>query len=413
VTRQPDATLHPLITMESLGRLTGGVAHDFNNLLTVVMGNATALRLDAEVRGDSQGIRRAAMIERAAERGGRLAGQLLAFSRTQILRPATVSAYRVLSSMHELLGQAAGETVRVRLTADDDLWNCRVDPAQLGSAVLNLVLNARDAMPTGGAVTITCQNQTMNAGQVRSATRSFGDFVRIDVSDTGTGIPPDLLGKVFEPFFTTKPIGKGSGLGLAQVHGFAGQSGGWVELTSTLDRGTTVSLFLPRAEQPITEPSAQVDRGEPGGPNQTVLVVEPEADLRSVICDTLTRSGYRALPATNASGAMALLVSSEPIHLLLTGTSLPGGVSGTELARDARRMRPDLRALLTVSRHDEAPQESHDNENTFECLVKPYQLSELLRVAESLLKSDTFSVETEQLGLPRFRGVLSVWDQAI
>jgi signal transduction histidine kinase/TolB-like protein/FixJ family two-component response regulator len=394
---QTGEAFHQAQKMESLARLTGGLAHDFNNLLTVVIGNATALRLDAEARGDAKSIRRAESIERAAERGGRLAGQLLAFSRNQMLRPESLSAYGALSAMHELLGQAAGEIVRIRLLADKGLWNCRVDRGQLDSAVLNLVLNARDAMPTGGNITISCHNQTMDFGQVRDSTRSSGDYVRIDVKDTGTGIPPDLLNSVFEPFFTTKPIGKGSGLGLAQVHGFAGQSGGWVNLESHLERGTTVSLYLPRARDPESDPLAQAAWHTPPGSGLTVLVVEPDADVRMTICEILTLSGYHALAATNASGAVAYLVSDEPVHVLFTEARLPGGVSGTTLAHDARRMRPNLCALLTSSSADDAAHDLHDDGKGFEFLMKPYQASDVVRMVGSLLKDDSFSIETEQL----------------
>jgi nitrogen-specific signal transduction histidine kinase/TolB-like protein/FixJ family two-component response regulator len=389
--------LHWTHKTESLVRLTGGVAHDFNNLLTVVIGNATALRLDAQARADIRGVQRAESIERAAERGGRLASQLLAFSRNQTLHPESLSAYSALSALHALLGQAAGDTVRIRLLADKGLWNCRVDPGQLDSTILNLVLNSRDAMPTGGNITISCRNQTVGGAQVPDSAKRAGDYVQIDVVDTGTGIAPDLLEKVFEPFFTTKPIGQGSGLGLAQVHGFVGQSGGWVELKSHPGRGTTVSLYLPRATEPGCDILAQPEWPARSGTEQTVLVVEPEADVRTTICGILTSSGYCAVAATNASGALAYLDSDASVHVLVTETRLPGNVSGTELARDARLVRPDLRVLLTSSSGDEATDEAHDDDTNFEFLMKPYQASDVVRVVGALLKGDTFSVETEQL----------------
>jgi signal transduction histidine kinase/TolB-like protein/DNA-binding NarL/FixJ family response regulator len=383
--------------MESLGRLTGGVAHDFNNLLTVVLGNATALRISAETRGDADGVRRAEMIERAAERGGRLAGQLLAFSRNQMLRPETTSVYEVISAMHELLGQAAGETVRVLLLSAPDLWNCRVDPRQLESAILNLVLNARDAMPEGGSVEISCHNQPAKARRGRAAPQHVGDTVRIDVKDTGVGIPPDLLDKVFEPFFTTKPIGKGSGLGLAQVHGFAGQTGGWVELRSAAGTGTTVSLFLPRAAGTRAEPAPRAGAIGPAVSSQTVLIVEPNQDLRTTIGEILTQSGYRCLSAADAAGALAYLVSDERIQVLLTEAVLPGGVRGADLARSARQMLPDLRALVTSGAADEAVRSAQAADGVCEFLKKPYRAADLVRVVGGMLKSGSFSVETERL----------------
>jgi signal transduction histidine kinase/TolB-like protein/FixJ family two-component response regulator len=383
--------------MDALARLTGGLAHDFNNLLTVVIGNATALRLDAEARGDTKGIRRAEMIERAADRGSRISSQLLAFSRNQMLRPESISAYGAVSAMHELLAQAAGEGVRVRLLTDDGVWNCRVDPGQLDSAILNLVLNARDAMPLGGNITISCHNQTIDADPGYDATRAAGDYVRIDIRDTGTGIPPDLLDSVFEPFFTTKPIGKGSGLGLAQVHGFAGQSGGWVDLESQLGRGTRVSLYLPRARDPQPDPVTWTE-WPPSHPNEPiVMVVEPDADVRTTICEILSISGYRAVSVTNASCAIALLSSDEPVHVLLTESRLPGGVNGITLVRDACRLRPDLRILMMSGSAGESKPQFQGDDRKFEFLQKPYQTSDLLRILGALLKVDTFSIETEQL----------------
>ena len=394
---QPEPAGDQAQKMESLGRLTGGVAHDFNNLLTVVLGNATALRINAETRGDAEAVRRAEMIERAAERGGRLAGQLLAFSRNQMLRPETTSVYRVISAMHELLGQATGECVRVLLLSEPELWNCRVDPRQLESAILNLVLNARDAMPGGGSVEISCHNQPAKARRGRAAPQHVGDTVRIDVRDTGTGIAPELIDKVFEPFFTTKPIGKGSGLGLAQVHGFAGQSGGWVELRSVAGAGTTVSLFLPRAPGRQAEAVGQAAALGPSGNNQTVLIVEPNPDLRTTICDILTQSGYRGLAAADAAGALAYLVSDERIHVLLTEALLPGGVRGADLVRSARQMLPDLRALVTSGAADEAIRSAQTADGSYEFLKKPYLAADLVRVISGMLKSGTFSVETERL----------------
>jgi signal transduction histidine kinase/TolB-like protein/FixJ family two-component response regulator len=390
---EPQDPLYQAQKMESLGRLTGGVAHDFNNLLTVVLGNAAALRVNAEARGDAEAIRRAEMIERAAERGGRLAAQLLAYSRKQMLRPETISVYQIISATTELLAQAAGEAVRIRLQTQPELWKCHVDPGQLESAILNLVLNARDAMPHGGSITIHCYNHAVRRGQTGTPARAAGDYVRVDVNDTGCGIAPDLLDKVFEPFFTTKPLAQGSGLGLSQVHGFAGQSGGWVDLESSLGSGTTVSLFLPRDRRRQAAPPPQSDDPAPVGQNQTVLVVEPDPDLRNTTCETLARAGYGPLAAANGSGALAHLVSDLAIHLLLTEADLPGNVSGIELARSARQVRPDLRVLVTSCLSKDA----RAGDKRFEFLLKPYQPSDLVSVVGAVLTSDTFSTETEEL----------------
>lgn len=370
--------------MEALGRLTGGIAHDFNNLLTVVLGNATALRVGAEAVGDTQAIRRAEMIERAAEHGGRLASQLLAFSRKQMLRPEIVSVYLVISGMIDLLARAARETVRIRLQTERGLWRCRIDVGQLESAILNLVLNAREAMPDGGNIVIECRNHRASGLSLGALHPSGRDYVRVDVRDTGRGIPPDLRHKVFEPFFTTKSFGQGSGLGLSQVHGFAGQSGGWVELQSTVDVGTTVSLFLPR------EKSRDPDPPKPTGQPVTIVVLEPDPDLLNTACDILCHAGYRPLAAANGSAALAHLVSGQRIQLLLTEIDLPGGISGIELARTARQVHPGLRVLV-------ASHTARGADRQYDFLTKPYRPADLVNVVDAAARSDTFSVETEQL----------------
>lgn len=384
LSEEPQDDRYQAQKMEALGRLTGGIAHDFNNLLTVILGNATALRVGAEARGDSQAVQRAEMIERAAERGGRLASQLLAFSRKQMLRPETVSVYPVISAMIDLLTQAAGEPVRIRLHTDRGLWKCRVDVGQLESAILNLVLNARDAMPDGGNIVIACGNHRETGSPSGAGNRGTGDYVRIDVKDTGHGIPSDIRKKVFEPFFTTKSFGQGSGLGLSQVHGFAGQSGGWVELESAVGVGTTMSLFLPREKSHDADPPASLGRGV------TVVVLEPDPDILGRACETLRHAGYHALMAADASTALAHLVSGQRVHLLVTERDLPGGISGIELARSARQVHPGLRVLV-------ASKAAQGDARQFDFLTKPYRAADLINVVGAVLTSDTFSVETEQL----------------
>jgi TolB-like protein/CheY-like chemotaxis protein len=394
--------------MESLGRLTGGVAHDFNNLLTVVLGNATALRVSAEASGDTNSARRAEMIERAAERGGRLAGQLLAYSGKQMLRPETISVYRTLSAMSELLAQAAGENVRIRLDTDPGLWNCRVDPGQLESSMLNLVLNARDAMPSGGSILVVTHNHRVNRLQGGWPVRPPGDYVRIDVTDTGGGIAPELREKVFEPFFTTKPPGRGSGLGLSQVYGFAGQSGGWVDLESQVGNGTTLSLYLPRDGRYAPDVLAAGHVQTEAGHQQTVLVVEPDSDLRATTCDILSKASYRPLATANGSAALAHLVSDAPIHLLLTEVDLPGGISGIDLARSACQVRSELRVLITSGLLL-----GETSDTRFEFLVKPYRPRDLVSVVGAILTRDSFSVETEELlAEARARSPVSASSQA-
>jgi signal transduction histidine kinase len=212
----------------SVDGLAAGIAHDFNNLLTVMLGNATVVRMRAEAQGDAQIARRAAQIEKAAERGGRLVAQLLAYARQQMLQAEDVRLPQLLADLQVLLARAAGERVRLNISCAPLLWRCRVDPEQLESALLNLVINARDAMPEGGSISICASNRSVAPAGARGTDCEPGDYVKVEVRDTGCGIPPALQSRVFEPFFTTKPIGQGSGLGLAQVQGFVRQSGGWV-----------------------------------------------------------------------------------------------------------------------------------------------------------------------------------------
>jgi signal transduction histidine kinase/TolB-like protein/FixJ family two-component response regulator len=381
---------------EALARLTGGVAHDFNNLLTVVLGNAAALRVSAEARGDAQGMRRAEQIERAAERGSRLAAQLLAFSGKLVLEPRVVSVYSVISESHHLLADAAGDAVRILLHPDRNLWRSRVDPIQLESAILNLVLNARDALANGGEIRIEFHNRRV-ALDAKAPWRAAGDFVSISVADDGTGIPPELLQRVFEPFFTTKPIGKASGLGLAQVQGFARQSGGWTEIVSAVGQGTTVSVFLPRFRADRTEgsrPEAAVVKAT------TILLVDPDAEDHEHSKRALIEAGYTVLDASTSSSAITHLVSNAEIALLLTAAQLPGGISGANLGRHARTLRPALRVLVSSSKLRDAPPESVRRSSSaryFEFLLKPHRPADLIAVVAALLAIDNVSVETDEM----------------
>jgi hemerythrin-like metal-binding protein len=365
--------------LESVGRLTSSVAHDFNNFLTIVLSNAAQLRASAEAAGDARGVRRAGMIERAGERGARLASQLLTFARKQTLFPETTAVGPLLAAMHELLRQGAGKANELLIRCADDVWTIRVDPTQLESALLNLVINARDAMPTGGgAIAITAENVTLSLAAAARLRLPPGDFVRIGVVDSGSGIAPDLLERVFEPFFTTKEMGKGSGLGLAQVRGFVGQSGGSVDIQSEIGGGTTVFLLLPRGPAVVsTEPAPEATAGVAAN-GRCVLVVEDEEDLRGIARMMLEERGYRVLEAKDAQTARHLLAAdAAPVDVLFADLVLPGGVSGIELAREARRLRPDIRVLLTSGYTHDMLDEHGVDAREFQFLLKPYSTDKL------------------------------------
>jgi hemerythrin-like metal-binding protein/PAS domain S-box-containing protein len=363
--------------LASVGQLTSSIAHDFNNFLTVILGNSEQLRASAEAAGDARGVRRAEMIERAGERGARLAAQLLAFARKQTLFPETTAVEPLLTSMQELLRRAAGETNELQIRCAPDVWTIRVDPTQLESALLNLVINARDAMAEsgGGAVTVLAENVTLNLAAAARLRLPPGDYVRIGVADAGVGIAPEVLERVLEPFYTTKEAGKGSGLGLSQVHGFVGQSGGCVDIDSEIGRGTTVALLLPRGPAAATQSAPQPAVGMPGG-GRCVLIVEDDADLSRAARVMLEQRGYHVLEAQDPDGARRLLAAA-PVSVLFADLVLPGGMSGIDLAREARRLRPDVRVLLTGSTADMLDEHRVDVQE-FQFLLKPYSADKLV-----------------------------------
>ncbi len=320
--------------MEAVGQLTGGVAHDFNNLLTVVLGNIDMLSRKAE--DDARRTRRIDAIRQAAERGRDLTRQLLAFSRRQHLSPVTLDVNALIRDFTPLMRQAVGEAVTIDLTLADELLCAHVDPTQLETALLNLAVNARDAMPDGGRLLIATSRE---AGE--------GRRIEILVRDGGFGMSDEVRARVFEPFFTTKEVGKGSGLGLSQVYGFVRQSHGEVRLESAPGAGTTFRLLLPASEEPVQPVRADAPVQQVQGGSETILLVEDDPTVLTLTLDMLVSLGYSVVTATNATEALAVLHTGAEFDLLFTDVVMPGGVSGVSLARTARELRPDLRVLLT------------------------------------------------------------------
>ena len=368
--------------MEAVGQLTGGVAHDFNNLLQALNGNLDMIHRHAEARGDARLLHLITNAQRAAARGTRLTQQLLAFSRRQHRRAEPVWVDRLAAGMNELLHRAAGETVALRLAAAPDLWPCRIDAAQFESALLNLVINAHDAMPDGGSLAIITGNVMLAPAGAAALDLAPGAYVRVDVADTGAGIAPEHLARVFEPFFTTKEQGKGTGLGLAMVHGFARQSGGAATVASTPGAGTTVSLFLPRAEMPAAlrpaEPSAPAARHEEGDRRPLgILLVEDDEEVREAMQGALAEAGHRVHTAAEGEAALAILANGEALDLLLCDVALPGTMNGLEIAAAARRHRPGLRIVLASGYGADALGDTETGA-AFEVLAKPFSQAELL-----------------------------------
>jgi signal transduction histidine kinase len=339
-----EAALQLAQRLEAIGQLTGGVAHDFNNLLTVVLGQAEAIM--QVTRGDERIARMATAACRAVERGAQLTNQLLTFARRQNLKPTAVAVDRLVANVNDLVRRAVGEAIIVEIDPAPALWPCLVDAAQFESAILNLAINARDAMPDGGRLVIDIRNQVIADASARRLDVAPGDYVRVSVTDTGCGMAPDVQRRCFEPFFTTKDVGKGTGLGLSQIYGFTRQSGGTATVDSAPGLGTTVSLYLPRArtgEQP-ERPSSEAQKIR--GKGETILLVEDQADVREVIEMTLKQLGYVVLTAPDGLAARALLESDRKIDLLLTDVVMPHGVTGIELAHIARELRADLKIIL-------------------------------------------------------------------
>jgi signal transduction histidine kinase len=371
--------LHQSQKMESVGQLTGGVAHDFNNLLTVVSANLELI----EDMADHGRIRQfAATARRAVDRGTKLTAQLLAFSRQQRLNPKLVNANQLISEFKGLIRQAIGGRCEINLRIDERLWLCHVDPPLLETALLNLALNGRDAMPDGGVLEIETRNVVMDEGAAVGILP--GSYVRLSVTDTGCGMPPEVRDRVFEPFFTTKEVGKGTGLGLSMVYGFVRQSGGHVAVESVPGAGTTVALYLPKATQ---EPDAEVEAIQtqllPAG-SERILVVEDNDDLLEVTSAMLTRFGYRVVSARNGAEAFRMLESGEQFELLFSDIVMPNGMSGVELAREAKRLSKGIKILLTSGYAGDVL-ERHRAVDEFPIIDKPFRLADLARCLRSIL----------------------------
>jgi CheY-like chemotaxis protein len=363
--------------IEAVGQLTGGVAHDFNNLLMVIAGGLEMLdRHDDEKRRQRllQGMRL------ATERGTALTRQLLAFARRQKLRPEPIDLTRQVGGMHDLLDRSLRGDIKVATVFADDLWPVEVDPGELELVLLNLAVNARDAMPNGGTITIHARNVP-----ARSGAAPAGDFVELSVIDDGTGMPAEVVARAFEPFFTTKEVGKGSGLGLAQVYGFAQQSGGYARIVSEVGSGTTISLMLPRSHKSPAARSLNELRAEFTGQNEGahVLLVEDDDEVAALVNEMLQHLGFTVTRAASAAAALGALANDRRIDLVFSDIMMPGGMNGVDLAREVRKRRPELPVLLT-SGYADASKRAAEAEG-IAVLAKPYRLDLLAKATRETL----------------------------
>ncbi|MDI1297448.1 MAG: type II toxin-antitoxin system ParD family antitoxin, partial [bacterium] len=375
--RKAEAKLTQAQKMETVGKLTGGVAHDFNNLLQVVSGNLQLLAKD--IAGNERAERRIANAMAGVTRGAKLAAQLLAFGRRQALEPKVVNVTRIVRGMDDMLRRAIGEGIEVETVVGGGLWNTFIDPAQIENALLNLAINARDAMDGQGKLTIELGNTHLDDSYAATHDEvTPGQYVMLAVSDTGTGMTPDIIDKVFEPFFSTKGEGKGSGLGLSMVYGFVKQSGGHVKIYSEPGEGTTIKLYLPRASA-SEDFEVVVDAGPISGGSETVLVVEDDAEVRATVVEILTDLGYRVLKAVDAGSALSVIESGVPIDLLFTDVVMPGTLKSPELARRARERLPNIAVLFTSGYTENSIVHGGKLDAGVELLSKPYSREALAR----------------------------------
>jgi PAS domain S-box-containing protein len=363
--------------MDAIGQLTGGIAHDFNNLLMIVSGHAQSLKNRLKDARDSRAVQ---AIEMAATRGENLTRQLLSFSRTLPLSPTVIDPAEAVRAVRDVLAGSMHVNIEFQIDVPDTTWPVRVDKSELELALVNLAVNARDAMPEGGRISIAAQNVRLDGGDAPAGVS--GDFVALSVADTGCGIPSDLLSRVVEPFFTTKSPDKGTGLGLSQVYGFARRSEGTVTINSEMGRGTKVAIYLPRSHASIAAPS-RVDSGRyvaMGG--QTILVVEDNEEVRRVAVSLLEELGYRTIEAETANDALEVLAAGKDVTLVFSDVVLPGPTDGLELARTISGRYPRIPVVLTTGYT-----KVFDADPEFPVLRKPYQMSALGRVIHQALNA--------------------------
>jgi PAS domain S-box-containing protein len=374
--RQLEDRLRHADKMQAIGHLAGGIAHEFNNMMQAIQSNVELL---AEVPGtDPDIVQSLEAMRLTAKRGGELTGRLLSFSRLQTLRPQPTEIRSLVNDVVRLLSRTLGETIDIDADIPDGLWPVMVDQTELTNAIVNLAINARDAMPNGGRITLSANNLELSAEDLPTGDDlAPGAYVRLIVDDNGAGMPPKVREQAFAPFFTTKEVGKGTGLGLSMVYGFTKQSGGHVEIESEEGRGTAVTLYLPKAHTAEAMIEANETRSIPRGNGETILVIEDDSVVRSATVRMLKRLGYTAVDTADAAAARKILDEGRTFDLILSDIVLPGGVSGPELAREVRAIHPDMKTIFvsgypTDTRSDDDYSVSHE---VF--LKKPFKMDEL------------------------------------
>lgn len=385
--------------MEAVGQLTGGIAHDFNNLLAGILGNLELLELRIS-QGRLEAISRyLETAQGAAKRAAALTQRLLAFSRRQTLDPTAVDVNRLVSGLEDLIRRTVGPSIEIEVVGSGGLWTTLADRHQLENALLNLCINARDAMPDGGRLTIETANKWLDDRMARERELPPGQYVSLCVTDTGTGMTPDVIARAFDPFFTTKPLGEGTGLGLSMIYGFVRQSGGQVRIYSEVGTGTTMCLYLPRhtGSAGEMEPASRPTQIDVGGHGETVLVIDDEAAVRSLVVDVLNESGYHVLEAVDGPSGLRLLQSDVRIDLLITDVGLPGGMNGRQVADAGRVHRPKLKILFITGYAENAVVGNGLLGQDMRVITKPFGIEAIAtRVREMIDENDQANLHNSE-----------------
>ncbi|OAK58036.1 hybrid sensor histidine kinase/response regulator [Variovorax paradoxus] len=384
---QAEEALRQAQKMEAVGQLTGGIAHDFNNLLAGISGALQLIGIRV-AQGRPDDIERyMGAAQGAVKRAAALTHRLLAFSRRQTLDPKPTNINRLVAGMEELVRRTVGPAIELEVVGAGGLWPALVDPSQLENALLNLCINARDAMPDGGRITIETANKWLDRHGARSHDLPEGQYVSLCVTDTGTGMTPEVMERAIEPFFTTKPLGQGTGLGLSMIYGFAKQSGGQVRLYSEVGKGTTVCIYLPRhhTEGEIDDDGVQVRPAPRSEQGETVLVVDDEPTVRMLVTEVLQELGYSAIEAADSVAGLKILESDVRIDLLISDVGLPGGMNGRQMADAARRTRPGLKVLFVTGYAENAAVGNGHLERGMAVMTKPFPIEALAARVQEML----------------------------
>ena len=379
------AALRQTQKMDAIGQLTGGIAHDFNNLLAGIIGSLEMIGRRVS-NGRMEGLEKyVGAAQDSANRAATLTQRLLAFSRRQTLDPKPTDVNRLVSGVEQFISTMIGPSINIKVAADKGLWPIKIDASQLENSIIHLTINARDAMPDGGEITIETSNIEHGSAAISGEPLPDGEFVLINVSDSGTGIPPDILEKIFDPFFTTKPVGQGTGLGLSMIHGFVNQSGGRVSARSSVGAGTTISLYLPRhighVEDDASEPLSEIQ----GAGEVRIMVIDDEPNIRMLMCDALREHGYSVSEAEDGPSGLRVLQSLDAVHFLVTDVGLPGGMNGRQVADAARSIIPNLKVLFVTGYAENAAVDGESLEGGMAVLIKPFTLDELTAKVNQML----------------------------